>query len=90
MAIIVVCYGMMEPRRIHRRKWSRVVAVTMACQGVMEPHGIYCRKWSRVVAVTIACQGVQACRSKFDWSLISIKARMGIIYRGISVEAYLQ
>ena len=90
IAIIVVCQGVMEPCEIHRRKWSSVVAVTTACQRVMEPRRICCRKWSRVVAVTAACQGVQVCRSKFDWSSISIEARMGIIYRGVSAKAYLQ
>ena len=64
-SIVVTCQRVMEPCRIRRRKWSRVVAVTMACQGVMEPHEIHRRKWSRVVAVTVACQGVQACRPKF-------------------------
>ena len=55
-----------RPRGIHRRKWSRVVAITVACQGVVEPCCIRRKKWSRVVAVTVACQGVQACRSKLD------------------------
>ena len=59
-------------------------------QGVVEPRGIHRRRWSRVMAVTAACQRVQTCRPKFGWSLISAEARMGIIYRGISTEAYLQ
>ena len=78
----------MEPRRIRRREWSRVVTVTAACQGVMEPHRNRRKEWSRVVAVTAACQGVQTCRSKFGWSLISAEAWMGIIYRGISIETF--
>ena len=57
-ASVVVTCQRVEPRGIHRRKWSRVVAITVAYQGVVEPHGIHSRKWSRVVAVTVACQGV--------------------------------
>ena len=34
MSIVVTCQSMMEPRGIHYRKWSRVVAITVACQGV--------------------------------------------------------
>ena len=34
MSIVMTCQSMMEPRGIHYRKWSRVVAITVACQGV--------------------------------------------------------
>ena len=74
-SVVVTCQRVMEPHRIHRRKWSRVVAVTMTCQGVMEPCGIHRRKWSRVVAITMACQGVQARRQwKSKMNLPSTKA----------------
>ena len=87
MVIMVVCQGVMEPHEIHRRKWSSIVAVIVTCQGVMEPHGIHRRKWSSIVAVTTTYQGGQACRPKFDGSPISIEARTGIIYRGVSAKA---
>ena len=54
-SIIVTCQRAEEPRRIHRRKWSRVVAITAACQGVVKLRDIHHRKWSRVVAITAAC-----------------------------------
>ena len=56
--VVVTCQGVVEPHRIHRREWSRIVAVTAACQGVMEPCRIRRREGGRVVAVTTACQGV--------------------------------
>ena len=68
-SIVVTRQRVVEPCRIHRKRWSRIVAVTAVCQGVMGPHEIYHRKWSRVVAVTAACQGVQTCRSEFGWSV---------------------
>ena len=40
MGIIVVCQGIVEPHGIHRRRWSRVVAVIVVCQGMMELHGV--------------------------------------------------
>ena len=64
-SIVATRQGVVEPHRIRRREWSRIVAVTATCQGVMEPHRIHRREWSRVVAVTTACQGVQTCRLKF-------------------------
>ena len=58
-ASVVVTYQRVEePCGIHRRKWSRVVAITVVCQGVMEPREIHRRKWSRVMAIIEACQGV--------------------------------
>ena len=68
-SVVVTRQGVVEPLRIHRREWSRIVVVTVACQGVMEPHRIHCREWSRIVAVTATYQGVQTCRLKFGWSL---------------------
>ena len=31
-SIVVTCQRVVEPRRIYRRKWSRVVAITAACR----------------------------------------------------------
>ena len=87
-SVVVTRQGVVEPHRIRRREWSKIVTVTAACQRVMETCRIRRREWSRVVAVTTACQGVQTCRLKFGWSLISTEARMGIICRGTSVETF--
>ena len=32
--VVVTCQRVEKPHGIHRRKWSRVVAITMACQEV--------------------------------------------------------
>ena len=87
VAVIVACQGVVELRETRRREWSSAAIVTAACQGVMELRRIRRRERSRVVAVTAACQGAQACRSKFGWDPISVGARTGIIYRGVSVKA---
>ena len=68
-SVVVTCQRMGESRGIHRRKWSRIMAIIAVCQGVMELRGIHHRKWSKVVAVVAACQGVQACRSEFGWGV---------------------
>ena len=31
-SVVVTCQRVVEPRKIHRRKWSRVVAITVACR----------------------------------------------------------
>ena len=46
---VVTRQGVVESYRIHRREWSRIVAVNTACQGVMELRRIRRRKWSSVV-----------------------------------------
>ena len=69
VSVVVTCQRVVEPHRIHHRKWSRIMAIIVVCRGVMEPHGIYCRRWNRVVAVAAAYQWAQACRSKFGWSV---------------------
>ena len=68
MGIIAVCPGIMEPRGIRRRKWSRVVTVIAVCQGIMELRRIRRRKWSRIVAVAVSRQGVQTHRRKLESS----------------------
>ena len=65
---VVTRQGVVESHRIHRREWSRIMAVNTACQGVMELRRVHRREWSSVVAVTMAHQGVQTCRLKFGWS----------------------
>ena len=77
-SVVATRQGVVEPHRIRRREWSRIVAFTAACQGVMEPRRIRRKEWSRVVTVTTAYQGVQTCRLKFGWSRI--------ICRGTSAE----
>ena len=57
-SVVVTRQGVVEPHRIHRREWSRIVAVITACQGVMELRRVHRREWSRIVAIIVACQGV--------------------------------
>ena len=54
-SVVVACQRMEESCGIHRRKWSRIMAIIAVCQGVMESYEIRRRKWSRVVAIAVAC-----------------------------------
>ena len=71
-SVVVTRLGVVEPCRIRRRGWSRIMVVTAACQGVMESHRIHRRRWSRIVAVTAVCQGVMEPRRihRRRWSRI--------------------
>ena len=48
-SVVATHLGVVELHRIHRREWSRIVAVSMACQGVMELRRVRHREWSSVV-----------------------------------------
>ena len=46
VSAVVTRQGVVESHRIHRREWSRVVAVNTACQGVMGLRRVRRREWS--------------------------------------------
>ena len=90
-SVVVTCQRIGESHGIHRRRWSRFVAVTVACQGIVELCGVRHRKWSRVAMVTAACQGAWICRLKLGSgrSPISIEVRERSSWRlGSWVEPY--
>ena len=43
---VVTRQGVVDSHRIHRREWSRVVAVNTTCQGVMGLRRVHRKEWS--------------------------------------------
>ena len=98
MAVTVACQGVMEPHGIHRRKWSRVVAVTMACQEAQAYQPKF--GWSSVSVETrtgIIYRGVSAKTARGSSSFaavtqsgsLAVEAQSSALV-GIQGEVYLQ
>ena len=69
-SVVVTRQGVVEPRSIHRRKWSKIVAITAACRvgPVMESDGAT-QNLSQEMEQSRDCYcglsgGAQACRPK--------------------------